>query len=232
MKKKIIAAIMLITLITALSPDLRGEDYQYQYFTEEKDKYVPFSDYIPRIRMHQNTHPHFLEDYYQLYGMKLYYNENSLRKNIEMLRRGLNSKFRHPSNAIVKVETEQEYLKYRKLMFMHMNILIMRNYMRIAVRYDMQKIYFYNAEYAEEISESLKIAEQFYKDALPYWREAKKHATEASRIRLTTKLSNIESERYSIISGELDFEKIINRHIRDIALKQAKLQNYLASAQN
>lgn len=223
---------MLITLITAFSPDLRGEDYQYQYFTEEKDKYVPFSDYIPRIRMHQNTHPHFLEDYYHLYGMKLYYNENSLRKNIEMLRRGLNSKFRHPSNAIVKVETEQEYLKYRKLMFMHMNILIMRNYMRIGVRYDMQKIYFYNAEYAEEISESLKIAEQFYKDALPYWREAKKHAAEASKIRLTTKLSNIESERYSIISGELDFEKIINRHIRDIALKQAKLQNYLASAQN
>lgn len=232
MKKKLIAAIILLSLIAALTPDLRGEDYQYQYFTEEKDKYVPFSDYIPRIRMHQNTHPHFLEDYYQLYGKKLYYNENTLRKNIEMLRRGLNSKFRHPSNAIVKVETEQEYLKYRKLMFMHMNILIMRNYMRIGVRYDMQKIYFYNAEYAQEISESLKIAEQFYKDALPYWHEAKKHATEASKIRLTTKLSNIESERYSIISGELDFEKIINRHIRDIALKQAKLQNYLASAQN
>jgi len=232
MKKKLIAVIMLISLIAAPAPDLRGEDYQYQYFTEEKDKFVPFSDYIPRIRMHQNTHPHFLEDYYQLYGMKLYYNENSLRKNIEMLRRGLNSKFRHPSNAIVKVETEQEYLKYRKLMFMHMNILIMRNYMRIGVRYDMKKIYFYNADYAQEISESLKIAEQFYRDALPYWQEAKKHAADASKIRLTTKLSNIESERYSIITGELDFERIINRHIRDIALKQAKLQNYLASAQN
>ena len=39
------------------------------------------------------THPHFLEDYYQLYGMKLYYNENSLRRNIRMLKIALNSKF-------------------------------------------------------------------------------------------------------------------------------------------
>lgn len=231
MKKKIIAAIILLLFITAISPDLRGEDYQYQYFNEDKDKYVPFSDYIPRIRMHQYTHPHFLEDYYQLYGMKIYYNENSLRKNIEMLKRGLNSKFRHPINALVKIETEEEYLKYRKLMFMHMNILIMRNYMRIGVRYDMKKIYFYSVDHAEEIRESLKIAEQFYKDALPYWHEAKKHAAEASRIKLTTKLSNIESERYSIIKGELDFEKIIKKHLGDIALKQSQLQNYLASSQ-
>ncbi len=231
MKKKSISIIILILLFTAFAPNIGADDYQYQYFTEDKDKYVPFSDYIPRIRMHQYTHPHFLEDYYQLYGMKLYYNENSLRKNIEMLKRGLNSKFRHPINALVKVETEQEYLKYRKLMFMHMNIMIMRNYMRIGVRYDMKKIYFHNVDHAEEISKSLEIAEQFYKDALPYWFEAKKHATEASRIKLTTKMSNIESERYSIVKGELNFEKIINKHIADIFLKQAQLKNYLASSQ-
>lgn len=231
MKKKSISIIILILLIAVFAPKIGAEDYQYQYFTEDKDKYVPFSDYIPRIRMHQYTHPHFLEDYYQLYGMKLYYNENSLRKNISMLKRGLNSKFRHPINALVKVETEEEYLKYRKLMFMHMNIMIMRNYMRIGVRYDMKKIYFHSVDHAEEIGKSLKIAEQFYKDALPYWFEAKKYAAEASRIKLTTKMSNIESERYSIIKGELNFEKVINKHIADIFLKQAQLENYLASSQ-
>ena len=114
MKSKIKKTLSLILIVILLSPlNLSGEDYQYQYFSE-KDEYVPFSDYIPKVRMHYNTVPHHLEDYYLLYGMKLYYNENSLRKNIEMLKTGLNCRFRHPSEALVEIETEQEYLKYRK----------------------------------------------------------------------------------------------------------------------
>ncbi len=228
-KQKIVFILVLILLIPTIS---MGDDYQFQYFSDPKsrDKYVPFSDYIPRIRMHNYTHPHFLEDYYQLYGMKLYYNENSLRRNIRMLKIALNSKFRHPINALVKVETEQEYLKYRKIMFMHINLLIMRNYMKIAVRYDKKRIYFYDQTFAKEISESLKIADQLYREALPYWKEARRYAEEASRIKITTRLSNVESERFRIINGETDFERIINTHIKKLGEKQAKLQNYLASA--
>ncbi len=135
---------MLILSIILAPSQGNSEDYQYQYFTEEKDKYVPFSDYIPKVRLHYKTVPHYLEDYYELYGMKQYYNENSLRMNIARMKTALNCKFRHPSEALVKVETKEEYLKYRRLMFMHINILIMRNYMRIASRYDKRRIYFYN----------------------------------------------------------------------------------------
>lgn len=228
MKKITISLILIILLPQAIF----GDDYQFQYFSDRKygDKYVPFSDYIPRIRMHNYTHPHFLEDYYQLYGMKLYYKENSLRRNIRMLKIALNSKFRHPANALVKVETEQEYLKYRKIMFMHINLLIMRNHMRIAVRYDKKKIYFYDTTFAKEISESLKIADRYYREALPYWNEAKRLAEEASRIKITTRLSNIESERFNIIKGKTDFNRIINTHLEKLKTKQVKLQNYLASA--
>ena len=202
---------------------LNAEDYQYQYFTKEKDKYVPFSDYIPKSRLHYQTVPHYLEDYYQLYGMKQYYNENSLRKNIHRLKIALDSKFRHPSMALVKVESEKEYLKYRNLMFMHINLLIMRNYLKIGARYDKKKIYFFNMDFAKEIRESLDIAEKNYREAIPYWEEAKKYAAQASNIKITTELSFMESERYSIIHGELDFSKIINTYLKNLAKKKNRL---------
>jgi hypothetical protein len=227
MKFKQYISLLLILLIFS-SVDLYSEDYQYQYFSE-KNEYVPFSDYIPKVRMHYYTVPHYLEDYYLLFGMKLYYNENSLRKNIEMLKTSLNCKFRHPSNALVKVETEDEYLKYRKLMFMHINIMIMRNYLKIGSRYDKRNIKFYDATFAKDINDSLDIARKMYEEAIPYWDEAKRLAEEASRIKITTKLSNIESERYRIITGDLDFRKIINTHISGVDKKQEKLKNFIAA---
>lgn len=208
---------------------LSAEDYQYQYFQKdgEKEKYVPFSDYIPKVRKHYKTVPHYVEDYYQLYGMKQYYNVNSLRMNIARLKAALDSKFRHPSQALARVETSEEYYKYRNLMYMHINLLIMRNYMRLASRYDKQKIYFYNMDYANEISESLDIAESLYREAIPYWNIAKKHANTASTVKITTDLGKMESERYSIIHGELNFENIIDDHLTRLNKKRNKLSEYM-----
>jgi len=224
--KKYLSLILIVILFS--SAKLSGEDYQYQSFSE-KNEYVPFSDYIPEVKMHYFTVPHSLEDYYLLFGMKLYYNENSLRKNIEMLKIALNCKFRHPSQALVKIETGDEYLKYRKLMFMHINLMIMRNYLKIGSRYDKKNIKFYDAAFAKDINDSLDIAENMYKEAIPYWQEAKKYADESSKIKITTKLSNIETERYRIIHGDLDFSKIITSHITGVNKKQEKLKNFIAS---
>ena len=219
--------ILFITIFTILitlpAAHLNGEDYQYQYFNNEKDKYVPFSDYIPRVRLHYKTVPHYVEDYYLLYAMKQYYNENSLRKNIERLKTALQCKFRHPSEALLKIESKEEYLKYRRLMFMRINILIMRNHMKIASRYDKQKIYFYNLDFAKDIRESLDIAEKFYSQATPYWEKARKYAIKASEIKITTDMSHMESERFSIIKGNLDFGKIIKRHLEKIEKKKKRL---------
>ncbi len=227
MKSGKLSCILLIAVML-FSTAVSAEDYQYQYFAQ-KDEYVPFSDYIPRVRLHYYTVPHYLEDYYLLFGMKLYYNESSLRKNIDMLKISLNSKFRHPSQALVVVDTEQEYLKYRKLMFMHINIMIMRNYLKIGARYDKIKVKFHDAPFAKDIIDSLDIAINLYKEALPYWDEAKRHAESASEIKITTKMSNIETERYRIVRGELDFRKIINDHIASSEKKKRELQKYIAS---
>jgi hypothetical protein len=222
------SGILIILFLFTLYPGaIQAEDYEYQYFHEEK-KYTPFSDYIPRSRLHFRTVPHYLEDYYLLYSMKEYYNEGSLRRNIERLKTALNSKFRHPSQALVKIETEEEYLKYRNLMFMHINMLIMRDQLKIAARYDMRKLYFYNLDFAEDIRKSLDIAAQYYREALPYWHEARKYAVKASEIRITTDLGTIESERYSIITGNTDFGKTIETYLQRIEKKKIVLDNAIA----
>ncbi len=221
--------LIILASVILFSTQVTAEDYQYQNFSQ-KNEYLPFSDYIPRVRLHYYTVPHYLEDYYLLFGMKLYYDESSLRKNIEMLKTSLNSKFRHPSQALVVVDTEQEYLKYRKLMFMHINIMIMRNYLKIGSKYDRIKVRFHDAPFAKENIDSINTAIKLYNDAIPYWEEAKKHAESASEIKITTKLSNIESERFRIVRGELDFKKIIDNHIASSERKKKELQKYLASA--
>lgn len=228
MKRKLFLYLTLIIIPLLVSnQEINSEDYQYQYFKEKK-KYTPFSDYIPRVRLHYKTVPHYLEDYYELYGMKQYYNENSLRKNVERLKTALKCKFRHPSQALVKINTESEYLKYRNLMFMHINILIMRNYLKIAARYDKRKIYFYSLDFAREISESLDIAKKNYNEALPFWERAIGYAKRASEIKLTTDLGFIESERYSIIKNELDYGRVINGYIARVDFKKNKLEKSIS----
>jgi hypothetical protein len=224
--------ILVTILILGLIPSISwGQDYQYQYFAKDKDKEnkVPFSDYIPRSRLHWDTVPHYVEDYYLLYGMKQYYDENSLRMNIERLTRALETKFRHPSQALVKVETEEEYEKYKNLLLMHINYLMMRDTLKIAAQYDKQKIYFYNLDFAQTISDSLDIADTIYGEALPYWQETKRYAEKASRYKITTRLSYMESERYMIIHGETDFAKTIADYKAKIKKKKAQLAKGLAS---
>ena len=230
MTHRITCALILFLLFSA---NLLAEDYQFQYFSnkKEKDKYTPFSDYIPRIRLHYQTVPHYLEDYYLLYGLKEYYNEDTLRKNIERLKTSLQCKFRHPSQALVKVESEQEYFKYRNLMFMHINMLIMRNYLSIAARYDKRKIDFYNWDYAKEINESLTIAEQYYNEAYPYWQKAVEYANVSSTVKITTDLGFIETERKKIITGEIDFGKIITDYLTGLQSKKQKLADLSAAYQ-
>lgn len=224
--------ILLSALLLLWSADAHAQMYQYQYHAKEKNEQnkVPYSDFIPKVRLDWYTQPHYLEDYYQLYGMKQYYDENSLRANIGKMSAALGSKFRHPSEALVKIQTEEEYSKYKDLLYMHINMLIMRDIMKIATQYDKQHIYFYNLDYAQTISESLDIADKLYDEAVPYWDEARRYAQHATNYKITTELSFMESERFSIVKGETDFRKIIGKHKDSIKKKKQQLEKGLQTA--
>ncbi|TGK47279.1 hypothetical protein [Leptospira bouyouniensis] len=199
-------------------------DYNYEY--QKNGPYTKFSDWVP-YKLHK-WEPKYLEDFYELYNLKQHYNDNELRKNIYWLKIALNKRFRHPKHALCETKTEQEYYKYRNLMFMHINIQIMRSYMRIASKFDKRHVYFYNLDFAHELKESFGVAESFYKEAIPYWEKAKEYADKANEVPVDLDLGTIETERYEIVTGKLDFGHIIENHLDLLDGKKKIVSEYLA----
>ncbi len=200
-----------------------GDWYWLQLWIWEKRPYTKFSDWVP-YKLHK-WEPKYLEDFYELYNLKQHYNENELRKNIYWLKISLGKRFRHPKHALCETKTEEGYYKYRNLMFMHINIQIMRSYMRIASKFDKRHLYFYNLDMAHELKESFSIAHSFYKEAIPYWEKAKFYADRANEVPIDLDLGTIETERYEIVTGKLDFGYIIDNHLARLEGKQKQLMN-------
>jgi hypothetical protein len=195
-------------------------DYNYEY--EKNGPYTKFSDWIP-YKLHK-WEPRNLEDYYQLVGLRQHFGENDLRRDIYFLKLSLQKKFRHPKNALCEIHSEEEYYKYRNLLFMHLNIRIMRSYMRLASLYDKRHLYFYNLDFAPDLKDSFHIAEGFYKEAIPYWEKAREHADKANEIPFDLDLGTLETERFQIVTGKLDYGYIINNHLEKLNKKQLMVQ--------
>ncbi len=216
-----------LCIVAGTTPTLQAweTDIDYNYEYEKNGPYTKFSDWVP-YKLHK-WEPKYLEDYYELYNLKQHYNENELRKNIYFLKIALGKRFRHPKHALCETKTEKEYYKYRNLMFMHLNLGIMRSYMRIASKFDKRHVYFYNLDFAHELKNSFGIAEGFYKEAIPYWEKAREYADRANEVPVDLDLGTIETERFEIVTGKLDFGYIIQNHLTRLSGKQKIVSEYL-----
>lgn len=199
-------------------------DYNYDY--EKNGPYMKFSDWIP-YKLHKYE-PRNLEDFYEMSALKQHYGVNELRRNIYFLKIGMRKKFRHPQRALCKIESEEEYYKYRNLLFMHMNLRIMRSYLRIGSLYDKRHLYFYNLDFAEDLDKSFAIAEGFYKEAIPYWEKAREHADIANEIPFELDLGTLETERFEIVTGKLNYTWIIENHLEKLEKKRRTVKAELA----
>lgn len=211
---------VFILLTTTLSATLRLD-----YYYDQSEMYTKFSDWIPK-RLHQYN-PKNVEDFFLLYSLKQHYGEEELRRNIYFLKIALQKRFRHPSQALTKIETPEQYHKYRLMIFMHINLKIMRSYLRIGSLYDKRHLYFYNLDFADELKKSFAIAEGFYREALPYWAEARRLAQEASKYNFELDLGTLESVRHDIMTGEIDFAKFTANHLARLHQKQTSVDDFL-----
>ena len=207
------------------SPVSAEVDLDYNYYYEKNGPYTKFSDWVP-YRLHK-WEPRTLEDYYELANLKQHYGEAELRRNIYFLTNALNLKFRHPRNALCEVKTEEDYYKYRNLLFMHLNLGIMRSYMRIASLYDKRHLYFYNLDFAYDLDKSFSKSELLYKEAIPYWDKARFYADRANEVPVDLDLGTLESEVFEIVTGKLDFGQIIGDHLERLKRKRATVTQFL-----
>lgn len=222
---KVTAFVLLLFLFpfwfSSLSAQLRLD-----YYYDQSEMYTKFSDWIPK-RLHQ-WNPQNVEDFFLLYSLRMIYGEEELRRNIFFLKIALEKRFRHPSQALCKIETKEQYHKYRLLIFMHLNLKIMRSYLRIGSLYDKRHLYFYNLDFADELKESFAVAEGFYKEAIPYWQKAKEYALKAGVYNFELDMGSLESIRYEISTGEIDFNKYIGEHLARVREKQNAVNDFLA----
>ncbi|MCB1326467.1 MAG: hypothetical protein H7A21_05985 [Spirochaetales bacterium] len=195
------------------------------YYYDRSGQWVKFSDWIP-FRQNQYE-PRFLEDFYQLYGLPHHYNVPEVKESIYFLVQSLTHRFRHPRDALCKIETEEQYHKYRLLMHMHINLLIMRMYLRLGSLFDKRHLYFHDLDVADDLEVSFLIARTYYNEARTYWAQAVRYAGQAADYRFELDLPQIETERYQIMTGRLNFDRIIERHLYQVEAKLGVTTEFL-----
>ena len=200
-------------------------ELRLNYYYDRSGRWVKFSDWIP-YQKHKYV-PRHLEDLYGLYGLPNAYLAPDIKRNIYFLSQATLYKFRHPSRSLCKIETEEQFHKYRLLMFMQVNKLIMRMFLRLASSYDTRQLYFHDLDFADDLERSFLIARSYYHQALPFWKKSLAYAKEASQYPFILDLPGIESTRFKIITGKLDFGYITEGHLKKLETKLRALGEFL-----
>ena len=161
----------------------------------------------------------YAEQFYKLYHSNLYAYPHDYNENIRYLEKALSSDFVNPQNALARVETHEQWERYRYLFYMHVNLELVKQYRLLAAEYDKRVAYFYNAPWQKQNLESLDYAESYYRAALYYWDEALGWSAKAWDLR------RLEIERaqhwadlnYRIEYYDLDYGEIIGMDLERLA---------------
>ena len=176
----------------------------------------------------------YKEDWYKLFHVHYQQYPDDCMENIYWLEKAVEADFCNPLYADAKITTEKEWEKYRYLFQMHINLKLIEQHLRLGRVYDKKCIYFYDAPWKEEYLSNMEKALSCYKAGLYYWKEAKIWYEKANaptfRFLYIEDLQFWEDERERIFSGELNYEKIINREVerleKNISELKAMDENY------
>jgi hypothetical protein len=114
----------------------------------------------------------YAEQFYRLYHRNLYTYPSDMLENIWILEHALSADFANPLHAMARIETPEEWERYRYLFYMHVNLELVAQYRLLAAEYDKRVAYFFNAPWRQSNLESLRYAESYYEAAYHYWDEA------------------------------------------------------------
>lgn len=162
----------------------------------------------------------YKEDFYKLYHVHYQQYPDDCIENIYWLEKAVEADFCNPLYAMAKIETEKQWEKYRYLFQMHVNLKLIEQHLRLGRIYDKKCVYFYDAPWKDEYLNNLEKTLSCYEAGLYYWQEAKlwfeKANSSSFNFLFITELQNWEDERERIKTGELNYEKMLNREIERV----------------
>lgn len=160
----------------------------------------------------------YKEDYLKLYHIHKDITTDDCLENIYYLEKAIKAPFANPLYAMAKIETEEQWEKYRYLFMMHTNLKIIEQYIRLGSIYDKKVAYFYDAPWKDMYLDNLQKAKTFYEYGYYYWQEAQLWAEKASTTNFNflyiTDQQAWEDERYRITTGALDYKKTLDRELK------------------
>jgi len=167
----------------------------------------------------------YAEQYYKLYHLHFYQYPDDSMENIYYLELALKSDFANPLYALARIENKQEWAQYRTLFKMHVNLKLTELYLTLGSKYDKQAAYFFNAPWRAQNLDSLDKAEQSYRVALGYWREAVGWAARIPRLQFNLEeIQKWEDEWKRILVGDLDYQEIISGHLGRLERVRSEFQ--------
>jgi hypothetical protein len=159
----------------------------------------------------------YKEQYYRLYHLHYIQYPDDTMENIYWLEQAMKADFANPLYALALIEDEIQYEKYRYLFNMHLNLKLIEQYLFLGSKWNKRHAYFYNAPWKEQNLESLEIAETCFRTALYYWDAALEWVEKAQERRFyfihLPRVQFWEDEAFRIETGDLNYNKIINREL-------------------
>ena len=170
----------------------------------------------------------YKEDYYKLYHVHYQQLPDDCIENIYWLEKAAQADFCNPQFTGKKITTETEWEKYRYLFQMHINLKLIEQHLRLGRIYDKKVAYFYDAPWKEEYLNNIEKALSCYEAGFYYWQEAKLWYEKANESKFNflfiTDCQSWEDERERIKTGDLNYEKMLNREIERLKKVKADLE--------
>jgi len=161
---------------------------------------------------------YYAEQYYLMYVDGMTNNQLVIFRNIDFLLRALEAPFAPVVQSLdPKINSQEQYIRYKYLFKMHVNLLLVKSYLQLGSRYDKENIYFYNYLYKNEILHSLEFARYFYSCVFYYWEQVlifREKAQEFQKYRINIDLW--EDEYYKLKAGLIDYGSIAKDRINRI----------------
>jgi hypothetical protein len=167
----------------------------------------------------------YAEQYYKLYHLHFYQYPDDSMENIYYLEQALKADFTNPLYALARIRDRLEWAQYRTLFKMHVNLKLTELYLILGSKYDKMVAYFFNAPWRDQNLDSLDKAEQCYRVALGYWREAVGWAARIPRLQFNLEeIQMWEDEWKRILVGDLDYQEIITGHLARLERVRGQFQ--------
>lgn len=174
----------------------------------------------------------YAEEFYGLYRENMHRGTENLNANVFWLLYALKYPFSPPVQALAKIETPDQWKKYKNLFYFQIYYLITDTYLRLGEKYEKNNIFFFNYAFKKEIQEGLQISRIYYERSRHYWHKADEMARTCWEERdiplqsVTGETNKWEDRVYRYISGnqEMNYPKEIRKRIEEVDRKLQMLE--------